>query len=147
MAEGQTAQACLTLTNLDSLSGAANITLNTHDSDPSTATGMRCEHMASAGTIYYFECNHDNGCGYVPSSTVGSDYLTASQEFTFDSAMPDTQVCMPILTLEDDLVEQTESVLVVATSISGVVVSGSPMSLEIHSKECEFLCYETCTKY
>ena len=73
------------------------------------------------------------------SSSVGSDYLSASQVFMLDSAMPDTQVCMPILTLEDDLVEQTESVLIVASSVGGIEVSGSPTALEIHSRECESL--------
>ena len=59
-----------------------------------------------------------------------------------DSAMPDTQVCMPILTLEDDLVEQTENVLILASSVGGVIVSGSPMSLELHSRECKSLYYK-----
>lgn len=41
------------------------------------------------------------------------------------------------MTLEDEVVEDTETVLIAATRTSNLSLSGSPDTLEIHSKECE----------
>lgn len=70
-------------------------------------------------------------------SSAGADYVSASQDFVFDPSMTTTQVCMSILTLEDELVEDTETISIAATGISGLSLSGSPATLEIHSRECE----------
>ena len=67
------------------------------------------------------------------------DYVRASQQFVFDSSVSATQVCMPVMTLEDELVENPETVSIVASAISGISLSGSPATLEIHSRECELL--------
>ncbi|CAI8052979.1 Extracellular matrix protein 3, partial [Geodia barretti] len=105
--EGQTAQACLSLTRLDRLSETANITLSTTGVG-STATG-------------------------------GSDYIAASQEFQIGSGIAETQVCLPVMTLEDELVEDPETLSVVVTGLTaGVSFTGSPATLLIHSNEAVY---------
>ena len=66
------------------------------------------------------------------------DYISASEVFIFTPSTISTQVCMPILTLEDELVEDVETVSIAAIGTTGIVVSGSPVSLEIHSRECMY---------
>ena len=53
-----------------------------------------------------------------------------------DSEVAETQVCLPVLTLEDMLVEDPETVSVVATGATGISITGSPATLFIHSREC-----------
>ena len=71
---------------------------------------------------------------------VGTDYIAASQEFAVGSeGVAETVVCLSVLTLEDEFVEEPETVSVVATALSatGISLAGSPASLIIHSRECE----------
>lgn len=53
--------------------------------------------------------------------------------------MTATQVCMSIMTLEDELVEGIETITITATGVSGVLLSGSPATLEVHSRESELV--------
>ena len=41
------------------------------------------------------------------------------------------------MTLEDELVEESETIVIAATGIRGISLSGSPVTLEVHSRECE----------
>ena len=68
---------------------------------------------------------------------MGTDYISASEQFTFDSSASTTQVCLSIATLEDELIEDSETIVIAATGIHGISVSGSPVTLEVHSRECE----------
>ena len=71
--------------------------------------------------------------------TAEIDYVSASEQFTFDSSVSTTQVCLSVVTLEDELVEDSETLVVAATGIRGISVSGSPVTLEVHSTECELM--------
>ena len=66
----------------------------------------------------------------------GSDYIAASQEFQIGYGVAETQVCLPVVTLEDELVEDPETLSVVVTGLTaGVSFTGSPATLLIHSNE------------
>ena len=41
------------------------------------------------------------------------------------------------MTLEDELVEESETVVIAATGVNGISLSGSPVTLEVHSREGE----------
>lgn len=69
------------------------------------------------------------------------DYISATQQFTLDSSVTTTQVCVSIMTLEDELVEGIETISITATGVSGISLSGSPATLEVHSRECEFILF------
>ena len=72
------------------------------------------------------------------SFTAGADYVGASQDFAIDSSVAETQVCLSVMSLEDELVEETETVAVTATGVTGgISLTGSPATLQIHSRECE----------
>ena len=49
------------------------------------------------------------------------------------------QVCLSVATLEDELVEDLETIVIAATGIRGISVSGSPVTLEVHSRECKLM--------
>ena len=72
---------------------------------------------------------------------MGTDYISASEQFTFDSSVSTTQVCLSIVTLEDELVEESETIVIAATGVHGISVSGSPVTVEVHSRECELIAY------
>ena len=46
-------------------------------------------------------------------------------------------MCLSIATLEDELVEDSETIVIAATGVRGIAVSGSPATLEVNSRECE----------
>ena len=70
---------------------------------------------------------------------MGTDYISASEQFTFDSSSSTTQVCLSIVTLEDELVEESETIVIAATGVHSISVSGSPVTVEVHSRECELI--------
>ena len=71
----------------------------------------------------------------------GTDYVSTSEQFTFDSSVSTTPVCLSVMTLEDELVEDSETIVIAATGIRGISVSGSPVTLEVHSRECEAMLF------
>jgi hypothetical protein len=72
------------------------------------------------------------------TATAGTDYVSASERFTFDSSVSTKQVCLSIATLEDELVEDSETIVIAATGVRGIAVSGSPATLEVNSREFAF---------
>ena len=56
------------------------------------------------------------------------------------------QVCLSVATLEDELVEDLETIVIAATGIHGISVSGSPVTLEVHSRECELIMSNKCKR-
>ena len=76
-----------------------------------------------------------------------TDYISVSEQFTFDSSVSTTQVCLFVVTLEDELVEDAETVVIAATGNHGISVSGTPVTLEVHSRECELIVSNKCVHY
>ena len=74
--------------------------------------------------------------------TAGTDYVSTNQQFILDSSVTTTQVCLPVITLEDEFVEELETISIIATEVSGgISISGSPVSLQIHSREGMYIIY------
>lgn len=67
-------------------------------------------------------------CTSIP--TAGSDYEALSARLTFTSAQGGTQMCLPVVILDDDLVENEETLMVELVDAVGVTVL-SPGSVTI----------------
>ena len=95
--------------------------------------------------ILHFHWFHNNT---IWPSIATTDYISISEQFTFDSSVSTTQVCLSVVTLEDELVEDLETVVIAATgNHHGISVSGTPVTLEVHSRECELIISTKCVYY